>query len=210
MSPAATKAPRPRRLQRKAETHERVINVARELFLRQGFDVVTIRAIAEAAEVSSGTVSSQYGSKGGLFTAVLLDEYKRSASLALQADRPGEPAAVRLSVMFEALYRFHFDGLDIMRAAILAGWQAAPETRALNRDALRQIRSTIIAVLSDGITRGELKSDTDAKLAAETLMDLYIMSYQRAILSGADADGTKARFDRVIALIVEGMRKLGA
>jgi AcrR family transcriptional regulator len=208
MPPESSNTPVRSRLQLKAETHERVIAKARALFLKHGFDGVTIRDIAEAAHVSSGTVSSQYGSKSALFSAVLRDAYDKSATLALQADEPGQAVARRLSSMFAALYDFHFDGLDIMRAAILAGWQSAPETRTINRDALRLIRTTISNVLEDGVRSGELMSAIDSRLAAETLMDLYVMSYQRAILNDEDASATKARFNRVIILIVGGLRAL--
>ncbi|TDD50835.1 TetR/AcrR family transcriptional regulator [Nonomuraea terrae] len=70
MSPQVTEA-RPR--DREA-TRERILQAARELFSEQGYEQVTVRMIAAAADANIALVGRYFGSKAGLFAAVLQGE----------------------------------------------------------------------------------------------------------------------------------------
>lgn len=56
---------------RKAETHERLLDAAADHFARFGFDGVSTDALAEAAGRTSGALYSHFGSKEGLLMALL-------------------------------------------------------------------------------------------------------------------------------------------
>ncbi|WP_169732451.1 TetR/AcrR family transcriptional regulator [Haloglycomyces albus] len=58
------------RERKKAETRDRIIRAAIELFGRHGFHDVTVAEIAEVAEVSKMTVFNYFGSKEGIITSV--------------------------------------------------------------------------------------------------------------------------------------------
>ncbi|MEV0997188.1 TetR family transcriptional regulator [Nonomuraea sp. NPDC050202] len=70
MNPQVTEA-RPR--DREA-TRERILQAARTLFGEQGYEQVTVRMIAAAAEANIALVGRYFGSKAGLFAAVLQGE----------------------------------------------------------------------------------------------------------------------------------------
>ncbi len=63
--------------ERKAETRQRLIEAAAELFAEQGVDAVSVDTVAEAAGRTSGAVYAHFGSKQGLLLA-LLDEWQHS------------------------------------------------------------------------------------------------------------------------------------
>ncbi|SPT53377.1 HTH-type transcriptional repressor Bm3R1 [Actinomyces bovis] len=74
-SPAAAKLSVPKpglRERKKAATMHKVQTIAMELFQEQGFDVVSVEQVAEAAEVSPSTIYRYFKTKEGL---VLRDEY---------------------------------------------------------------------------------------------------------------------------------------
>ncbi|GAB2940639.1 TetR family transcriptional regulator [Nonomuraea fastidiosa] len=75
MSPQVTEA-RPR--DREA-TRERILQAARTLFGEQGYEQVTVRMIAAAADANIALVGRYFGSKAGLFGAVLQGEPTFSA-----------------------------------------------------------------------------------------------------------------------------------
>ncbi|MFT3834622.1 MAG: TetR/AcrR family transcriptional regulator [Micropruina sp.] len=52
------------------ETRRRVLDAARTSFLKHGFAGTTIRAVAEAAEVSQETIYKTFGGKAGILKAV--------------------------------------------------------------------------------------------------------------------------------------------
>ncbi|MFC7103418.1 TetR/AcrR family transcriptional regulator [Nonomuraea rubra] len=60
-------------------TRERILQAARSLFGEQGYEQVTVRMIAAAAEANIALVGRYFGSKAGLFAAVLQGS-RRSAS----------------------------------------------------------------------------------------------------------------------------------
>ncbi len=71
--------------ERKAETRARLLAAAAELFADQGFDAVSVDAVAGAAGRTSGAVYAHFGSKQGLLMA-LLDSWKDSVLTVLLAE----------------------------------------------------------------------------------------------------------------------------
>jgi AcrR family transcriptional regulator len=71
--------------ERKAETRERLVAAAAELFAEQGVDAVSVDAVAEAAGRTSGAVYAHFGSKQGLLLA-LLDSWKDLVRTVLLAE----------------------------------------------------------------------------------------------------------------------------
>jgi AcrR family transcriptional regulator len=59
--------------ERKAETRRRLLDAAASLFAERGIDAVSIDAVAEEADRTSGAVYAHFGGKDGLLVA-LLDE----------------------------------------------------------------------------------------------------------------------------------------
>ncbi|MCS7476839.1 TetR family transcriptional regulator [Umezawaea endophytica] len=62
---------RPGRWRSGAESKQRVLQVARELFDRNGYNGTTVRAVAAAAAVDPAMVFYFFGTKQGLFSAVI-------------------------------------------------------------------------------------------------------------------------------------------
>jgi AcrR family transcriptional regulator len=71
--------------ERKAETRARLLTAAAELFAEHGVDAVSVDAVAEAAERTSGALYAHFGSKQGLLLA-LLDEWKHSLVTVIAAE----------------------------------------------------------------------------------------------------------------------------
>lgn len=63
--------------QRKAETRERLLSAAAELFAARGFDGVSAEAVADAADRTTGALYAHFGGKEGLLVA-LLEERKQA------------------------------------------------------------------------------------------------------------------------------------
>ncbi|MDQ3789684.1 MAG: TetR/AcrR family transcriptional regulator, partial [Actinomycetota bacterium] len=54
------------------DTREALLNAAREVFIEQGFDGATVRAIAGRAGVDAAMVNHWFGGKEGLFAEAVL------------------------------------------------------------------------------------------------------------------------------------------
>lgn len=85
--------------ERKSETRARLVAAAAELFAEHGIDAVSVDAVADRADRTSGAVYAHFGSKQGLLLAVL-DWWKESllavlfAEVAVTGSPTGQLAAV--------------------------------------------------------------------------------------------------------------------
>ncbi len=71
--------------QRKAETRGRLLAAAAHLFAREGYDAVSVDAIADVADRTSGSVYAHFGGKQGLL-ASLLDGFQDDMAAVVQAE----------------------------------------------------------------------------------------------------------------------------
>ncbi|HVN51327.1 MAG TPA: TetR/AcrR family transcriptional regulator [Acidimicrobiales bacterium] len=71
--------------ERKAETRRRLLDAAALLFAERGIDAVSIDAVAEEADRTSGAVYAHFGSKDGLLAA-LLDELVNDMAAIMSAE----------------------------------------------------------------------------------------------------------------------------
>jgi AcrR family transcriptional regulator len=99
----------PLRERRARETRERVMEVARALFIERGYEATTVRAIAERAQVSAETIYAVFGNKRSL-----LERLVRVAVTGEEGERPlmegPGPAAVHAAPdQRELLRRFAHD-----------------------------------------------------------------------------------------------------
>jgi AcrR family transcriptional regulator len=71
--------------ERRADTRERLLAAAAQLFADHGFDAVSVDAVAEAAGRTSGAVYDHFGSKQGLLLA-LLDQWEQALVTVMAAE----------------------------------------------------------------------------------------------------------------------------
>jgi AcrR family transcriptional regulator len=71
--------------ERKADTRDRLLSAAAQLFADHGIDAVSVDVVAEAAGRTSGAVYDHFGSKQGMLLA-LLDEWQQSLVAVIAAE----------------------------------------------------------------------------------------------------------------------------
>ncbi|MEV0382835.1 TetR family transcriptional regulator [Nonomuraea sp. NPDC050643] len=185
MSPQVTEA-RPR--DREA-TRERILRAARELFGEQGYEQVTVRMIAAAAEANIALVGRYFGSKAGLFGAVLQGEPTFSALF------EGDPATLPRRLAEYAAERMeHPPESPILRT--LERSARHPEVQAVARERL------LTAVLQP--LEAELAGpDAHARARMATSVFLGIGAMRRRIgpetPTPADIDRLTAVFEACLA-----------
>jgi TetR/AcrR family transcriptional repressor of mexJK operon len=89
-----------------AQKRAAILTAARELFLADGFDRISVDAIAARAEVSKRTVYDYFGDKRTVLLAVVSEAW---AALSAQIDKA-----------IEHNLDAHFDGIDDLEAALVA------------------------------------------------------------------------------------------
>jgi AcrR family transcriptional regulator len=130
-----------------ARNRQHLLATAREMLAEQGPDELTMDALAERACLGKGTVFRRFGTRAGIFAA-LLDDHEQAFQQEVLAGPPplgpGAPPLDRLIAYGRARTRFLAEHRDIARAAldrhrpVLAG-QQTPLTRMHIRMLLGQM-----------------------------------------------------------------------
>jgi len=167
--PEAPDAPAPGQSRRKAETQQRILRAAMELFLRRGFERTSITQIATKAGVSRAAVFWHFGDKLTLF-----HEAGRRFLVPLREALGGrlshlEPRK-RLFELFSAYERFVADNAERVHAFVR--WALdSPADVAVLRDDLLALHDTYRAEIEGAL--GELVADPrEAAALADGLLSL--------------------------------------
>ena len=138
------------------DTKERILDVAEELFARQGFHATSLRAITGAAEVNLAAVNYHFGSKEALLDAVFerrLTPLNRERLTRLEAVRAAAVAAGRpprteevMRAMVEPTLRLYQSGPGAGSFILLVG-RALSGSDDLVRQTFLQHMGTLFRLL---------------------------------------------------------------
>lgn len=189
-------------------TRDRLLSEARKLFSQKGFDGTSVRVITRSARANLGAVNYHFGSKEGLYHAVLSAAWAEvAAALEAEAARPGPPLA-----RIEAILRVLFAGLEqqpdlaglVLRE--LAATRAVPAPLAENVGRIALILRTLIA---EGQAEGSIVAGDPQLLTlslfAQPFHVLAVRKKLRDVL-GLPADETTV-FVRVVDNAVAFVRR---
>ncbi|WP_188188839.1 TetR/AcrR family transcriptional regulator [Nonomuraea sp. SYSU D8015] len=155
------------RLRGREATRERILRAARTLFGEHGYEQVTVRMIAAAADANIALVGRYFGSKAGLFGAVLEGEPTISAVFGGDSEglprRLAEYAAERMrhppdSPILRALERSaqHPEVAEIARERLVGAVLQPLEAQLGGRDAHARARMATAVFLGIGALRRRL------------------------------------------------------
>ena len=202
-----TDAPvRSRDLQRDA-SRARVLAAARELFTEQGYEPTTVRQIAERAGLSPAGVFTTFADKRDI-----LHHVRMAQNATLREDLEAAAARLdgrvvdRLCTLVRLAYVREWPHLPLVVAYIGAqyGWSAATEAD-MNSDH-RRLFDALRAMLTCGVTRGELRRDLDIELAVELIHGTYFGNYRTAWVRGWSAEETGDYVARKLRLLFSGFQ----
>ncbi len=80
-----------RREREKEEIRRKILDSARELFAREGYEHVTMRAVADAIEYSPTTIYNHFEDKDDLVMALCYEDFGRLLGALSQRPRPTDP-----------------------------------------------------------------------------------------------------------------------
>ena len=193
----------------KQATREKVLEAARDLFNDVGYEETTIRAIAERAGVSVGSVFTTFASKAEVLSHVM---EHRLADLYTEFDRVlpflRGATADRLCSIFAIHYEFETRRVKLFLAHIAASYSPSNDPGVTPYGRNERLTDMLRDVLDEGVRRGEVRPDLDQQVAIDVLKAAYAWNYRMAALSGGkgDASAMSAAMDRQIMAIADGWR----
>ncbi|GAA2687829.1 TetR/AcrR family transcriptional regulator [Actinoplanes palleronii] len=156
-----------------SERRAHLIRLAADLFAEKGFRATTVREIADAAGILSGSLYHHFDSKESIGDEILrgflddvLDGYRRAVA---DVDDP--------RVAIERMVRSSTAALSRHRAALTMlqndwAYFSAQDRFAYLRTAMKEIEQTWIDQLERGKQDGQFRADLDARLIYRLLRDI--------------------------------------
>jgi len=176
--------PSPQPIAASGDAVERILSVAETLFAQQGFDAVSMNAIAEAAGVCKANVFHHFSSKNDLYVAVLRNACKDTNQHLDELGSEALPWAERLTQFAQAHLHTILEHDQVTRLSL----------RELLNDDSRQSQelaekvygekfSRFVSILRAGQAAGALRQDIDPAVVATVLIGANLFFFQaRAVL----------------------------
>jgi AcrR family transcriptional regulator len=172
-----------------AETRERIVRAAREVFSELGYDAATFQAIAIRADLTRPAINHYFASKRILFAEVVEQTNKAVVAAGAEQAHGATGLVERLQAFIAAAVAA--DGKDRSAArflvtAVLEG-QRHPELKVGQNDALENSRHFVKWAVEEAIASGELAVDTDVPATTEMLVAvLWGMGFYAGFVGGHD------------------------
>ena len=183
----------------RSERRTQMVGLAGDLFAEKGFRATTVREIADAAGILSGSLYHHFDSKESIADEILssflndvLADYRAAAASA------GRPRAV-----LEQIVRSTAHTLSRHRAALAMlqnDWTyfAGQPRFGYLRTAVREIERTWITQLDRGKENGDFRADLDVRLTYRLLRDVLWIPSQWRQASGFSTDQVVDGFLRLL------------
>lgn len=183
---------------------DQVLDGAREVFLRDGYEGASVDQIARTAGVSKATLYSYFPDKSILFMEVAKVECRRQAFAATAEIETTAPARVVLTRAATHMLEFFLTdfGQQVFRIVVAESARFPELGREFYETVDTSVRDTIIKYFREAIGRGELKID-DLELAAEQFHELCKAWLFPRIVFGVQTSFSEAEIQRVIDGAVE-------
>jgi AcrR family transcriptional regulator len=172
-----------------AETRERIVRAAREVFSELGYDAATFQAIAIRADLTRPAINHYFASKRVLYRDVVEKTNEMVVAAGMEKVQ-GETALLkRLSAFFSAAMQA--ESRDRSAAAFLVTSvlesQRHPELSRDEHNSLKASRAFVTWAVTDAIERGELATDTDVTTLVEMLVAvMWGMGFYAGYVGGHD------------------------
>jgi AcrR family transcriptional regulator len=155
-----------------AETRERIVRAAREVFSELGYDAATFQAIAIRADLTRPAINHYFASKRLLYREVIEQTNAMVVSAGIARAQGQTTLLARLSAFFATAMQA--DSEDRSAAAFMVTSvlesQRHPELSDEEHDSLKNSRAFVSWVVNDAIQKGELTTDTDIPQLVEMLV----------------------------------------
>jgi AcrR family transcriptional regulator len=191
-----------------ASVRGRLMTAAIGMFARKGYAATTVREIVEAAGVTKPALYYHFGSKEGIYLAMMreaLSEFEATAARALDWEGPAEERIVRyLDAMF-ALILDHLDVMRVLDAIYYGPPQGAPpfDFEAVHKRFIEVVE----CLVREGIESGEFRPGDPEDLTWALVGPFDVV--RGMSLSNPKMDFGRDRLARLLRVVFEGVRTAG-
>lgn len=185
---------------KKGRKFAQVLEGARAVFLRDGFEGASVDDIARAAGVSKATLYSYFSDKRLLFMEVVKQECDQQSRDAMDEIDREAPVEAVLEAAARHLLRFLLSDFSqrVFRICVAESERFPELGREFYNSGPAHVRAELGAFLGEAVTRGELAID-DLQLAADQFAELCKADLHARLIFGVSNGFSEDEVERVIA-----------
>ncbi|WP_281415783.1 TetR/AcrR family transcriptional regulator [Actinospica durhamensis] len=164
-----------------AERRASILAAATEVFGRVGYQKAKMSDVAAAVGVTEPVVFQNFGTKAGLYVAVIerAGEHAREAFARRTWHGTGVRGALEDILSPEHIEAMHTGSGHGVLFADAMSLIADPEIGAAARQAVGVLSEALTEMVSEGIRTGELRADLDSEVASWSILSLMASYYFR-------------------------------
>ncbi len=171
-----------------AQTRERILRAARDVFSAVGYDAATFEEIAARADLTRPAINHYFPNKRLLYREVV--EMTHTTVMQASFDRAVQETSIlgKIGVFMALVIRADPDrsAAKFMVTAVLESHRH-PELCEPEQDLVARTRVFIINGLNDALEQGELDADTDVPALADMMLAmLWGMGFYAGYIGGLD------------------------
>lgn len=158
-----------------AETRQKILHSARQVFATTGYERASLKQIAEEAGITRNAVANYYSSKILLYVAALASVHEVVAGRILHdAERVTGSAHRRLMAVFESAVGFSQTDETFVRFFVISTADAIthPELREKALLPIDSVREYVGELLATAARTGEIDTELDTEATTQVCMDL--------------------------------------
>jgi TetR/AcrR family transcriptional regulator len=156
------------------QVRERLLQAARELFLRYGYRAVSSRQIGAAAGVNFAMIRYYFGGKPGLYREILQGVLPPEITEAMQGGRGGPKLADILSNITRVWAANPWIAGFVLREVLVPG---GPMRTMFLREFPERLAPIVERAVRAEIERGALRADLDPKLLVLSVVSLAVFPF---------------------------------
>lgn len=204
-----------RRERERLDTREKILDAARELFVSEGYDAVTMRQIAQRIEYSPTAIYFHFPDKESLFRELCATDFTALAEMMREIAEIADPLE-RLRRIGQAYVGFalehpnHYRLMFMTPHPVEPGAEDGVDRGNPDKDAYAFLKATLAECIAREWFRPEFK---DVELLAQTLWAAVHGVVSLHIAKGRDGwihwRPVKQRFDTIFDSLIRGIRREG-
>lgn len=194
----------PRRTRNTEQTREQILEAARQLFIDEGYEAVSVRKIAERAKITHGTIYVHFKDKDDLLYQVSEEQFNRLLSRLRRLPRSREPIRRLEEALLEAI-RFgieHPNDYQLMMG--LQTTYGGPKSAYLWGPNAGQVEDFLRGLIREAVEEGEVEikqPDIDLSVVLALIHGLVLICADPSV----DHEQADAIAQRAVQLVLRGM-----
>lgn len=161
------------RATQKAETRDRILTAAKNLFEAEGFESTNIRRIAEASGVAAGTVLFHFPDKADLLHTALFEDLE-GVLRSVTAAPPGRSLARWLAKVVDQVLAHYEARPELSRVLLRESIITGPPWAERFAGQMSRLHAAVAARAVVAVERGELRRDFQPALFAMAFLSYYL------------------------------------